>query len=109
MQIWSPLMMYEPNGHLFTPVDTEAPRRVVRLRELGLGDRPEPEFDDFARMLATSTNSPLAMVNFVSEDRQYFAGLHAPALVQGGPSGGGGRRPGAGHDQAAGLVPARGG
>jgi GAF domain-containing protein len=76
-----PAMIYEQNEHIFTPVDEEAPRRVVRLRELGLGERPEPEFDDFARMLATSTNAPLAMVNFVSEDRQYFAGLHAPAMV----------------------------
>ena len=40
--------MFDPNEHLFTPVDEEAPHRAVRLRELGLGDRPEPEFDDFA-------------------------------------------------------------
>jgi GAF domain-containing protein len=78
-------MMYEQNPHLFTPVDEEAPRRLVRLRELGLGERPEPEFDDFARMLATSANAPLAMVNFVSDERQYFAGLYAPAVVPGGP------------------------
>ena len=78
-------MMYEPTQHLFTPADAEAPQRVARLRELGLGERPEPEFDDFARMLATSTKAPLAMVNFISEDRQYFAGLHAPAMIQGGP------------------------
>lgn len=77
--------MFETNEHIFTPVDEEAPRRVARLRELGLGDRPEPEFDDFARILATSTNAPLAMVNFVGEDRQYFAGLHAPGFVAGGP------------------------
>jgi GAF domain-containing protein len=77
--------MFETNDRLFTPVDEEAPRRVMRLRELGLGERPEPEFDEFARILATSTGSPLAMVNFVSEDRQYFAGLHAPAFVAGGP------------------------
>lgn len=78
-------MMFEPAGHLFTPADEDAPRRVARLRELGLGDRPEPEFDEFARMLATSTKSPLAMVNFIGDELQYFAGLHAPALVQGGP------------------------
>ena len=77
--------MFEPNEHLFTPVDEEAPHRVVRLRELGLGDRPEPEVDDFARMLATTTKAPLAMVNFVGEERQYFAGLYAPAFIPGGP------------------------
>jgi signal transduction protein with GAF and PtsI domain len=78
-------MIYEPSGHLFTPVDEEAPRRVVRLRELGLGERPEPEFDEFARSLATTSKAPLAMVNFIDENRQYFAGLYAPDLVQPGP------------------------
>lgn len=78
-------MMYEPKGHLFTPQDDEAAKRAARLRELGLGEHPEPEFDQFARILATSANAPLAMVNFIGEERQYFAGLHAPALVPGGP------------------------
>jgi signal transduction protein with GAF and PtsI domain len=78
-------MNYEPAGHLFTPVDEEAPRRIMRLRELGLGKRPDPEFDEFARTLANSTKAPLSMVNFIDEDRQYFAGLYAPDLVQAGP------------------------
>jgi GAF domain-containing protein len=77
--------MNDPTENLFTPADADAPQRVARLRELGLGERPEPEFDEFARMLATSAKAPLAMVNFISDDRQYFAGLHAPAMVQGGP------------------------
>jgi GAF domain-containing protein len=77
--------MFDPNAHLFTPVDEQAPNRVKRLRELGLGERPEPEFDDFASMLATTTKAPLAMVNFVGEERQYFAGLYAPAMISGGP------------------------
>lgn len=77
--------MFDPADNLFNPADEEAPRRVARLRELGLGERPEPEFDDFARMLANSTKAPLAMVNFVGEDKQYFAGLHAPGLIAGGP------------------------
>jgi GAF domain-containing protein len=72
-------MIYEPSGHLLIPVDAEAPHRVRRLRELGLGDRPDPEFDEFARMLATTTGAPLAMVNFIDEERQYFAGLYSPA------------------------------
>jgi GAF domain-containing protein len=78
-------MINERTDKLFTPADAEAPQRVARLRELGLGERPEPEFDDFARMLATSTGAPLAMVNFISEDRQYFAGLHAPAMIGSAP------------------------
>jgi GAF domain-containing protein len=77
--------MFDSTEHLFTPADAEASRRVMRLRELGLGERPEPEFDDFARMLATTSNAPLAMVNFIDEERQYFAGLHAPAMIAGAP------------------------
>jgi len=71
--------------HLFTPADDEAPQRVARLRELGLGQRPEPELDEFARTMAIAAGTPLAMVNFIGHERQYFAGLHAPALVPGGP------------------------
>jgi GAF domain-containing protein len=57
---------------------------VERLRELGLGDSPDPEFDEFARKLAEITGAPYAMVNFISEDRQYFAGLHTPSAGQTG-------------------------
>jgi GAF domain-containing protein len=78
-------MTYDPAGHqLLTPVDQEAPRRVQRLRELGLGENPDPEFDEFARKLAQVTGVPYAMVNFIGEDRQYFAGLHTPATGQAG-------------------------
>ncbi|AXK36731.1 GAF domain-containing protein [Streptomyces armeniacus] len=72
-------MSYDPTSHLLlTPEDGDAPNRVVRLRELGIGDAPVPEFDDFARKLANVTGAPYAMVNFIDEDRQYFAGLYAP-------------------------------
>lgn len=74
-------MSREESLSMFTPVDDEAARRAQRLRELGLGERPEPEFDEFARKLAESAGAPLAMVNFIGEDRQYFAGLHAPSLA----------------------------
>jgi GAF domain-containing protein len=77
-------MLYEPASHLLVPVDAEAPRRVSRLRELGLGDRPDPEFDEFARILATTTGAPFAMVNFIDENRQYFAGLFSPASAPAG-------------------------
>jgi GAF domain-containing protein len=71
---------YDPTIHtLVTPVDHEAPRRVRRLRELGLGERPDPEFDEFAYKLAHLTGGPYAMVNFISENRQYFAGLYSPS------------------------------
>ncbi|WP_406725744.1 GAF domain-containing protein [Streptomyces sp. GD-15H] len=69
--------LYDPTGHLLlTPEDRDAPGRVVRLRELGIGDAPVPEFDEFARNLAHVTGAPFAMVNFIDENRQYFAGLY---------------------------------
>ncbi|MFF1374677.1 GAF domain-containing protein [Streptomyces sp. NPDC058308] len=72
-------MMYDPTGHLLlTPVDKEAPARVRRLRGLGIGQYPEPAFDVFAERLAELTGAPCSMVNFIDEDRQFFAGLHAP-------------------------------
>ena len=50
---------------LLPPEDAEAPARVVRLRELGIGDRPVPEFDAFARELATHVGGRYAMVNSI--------------------------------------------
>ncbi|GAB3711903.1 GAF domain-containing protein [Nocardiopsis oceani] len=72
--------------HLLTPKDEEVPQRMARLQELRLGDGPDPEFDDFARELAQSSGAPFAMVNFIDEDRQYFAGLY----VAGNPTNGSG-------------------
>lgn len=76
--------VYEPSGHLLTPVDNELPRRMARLRELGLGQGPDREFDEFARELAEaarvltgSEQTPFAMINFVT-DRQYLSGLYNP-------------------------------
>ncbi|MGW4047321.1 GAF domain-containing protein [Streptomyces sp. NPDC004721] len=69
---------YDPTSHLLlTPDDRDAPARVARLRELGIADVPVPEFDEFAANLARITNAPYAMVNFIDENRQYFAGLYA--------------------------------
>jgi GAF domain-containing protein len=73
-------MIYDSSPHHpLTPADLEVPLRMRRLRELGLGEQPDPEFDDFARKLTEVTGAPYAMVNFISEDRQYFAGLHTVA------------------------------
>ncbi|QNP66484.1 GAF domain-containing protein [Streptomyces genisteinicus] len=72
-------MTYDPTGHLLlTPVDPEAPARVRRLSQLGFGDRPDPAFDAFAQRLAETTGAPYSMVNFIDENRQFFAGLHTP-------------------------------
>ena len=78
-------MTYEPprpvRGLLLTPEDKEAPARVHRLRLLGLADRPDPALDAFADHLARLTGAPYAMVNFVGEDHQFFAGLCVPAVA----------------------------
>jgi GAF domain-containing protein len=60
---------------LLPPDDVEAAARVRRHRELGIGDRPVPEFDDFARELASGVGGRYGMVNFISESRQYLSGL----------------------------------
>ncbi|CAM5555152.1 GAF domain-containing protein [Streptomyces aurantiogriseus] len=75
-------MSYDPprpaGRLLLTPEDKEAPARTRRLRRLGLGERPDPALDAFADRLAELTGAPYAMVNFVGEERQFFAGLHTP-------------------------------
>ncbi|WP_165984670.1 GAF domain-containing protein [Streptomyces sp. YIM 98790] len=74
---------FDPTSHLLlTPEDPDAPARMARFRELGLGDRPVAEFDDFARRLAELTGAPFAVVNLVGEDHQYFAGLYATGSEQ---------------------------
>lgn len=67
-----------PGRLLLTPEDRDAPARVRRLRLLGLGAHPEPVFDVFAQRLAEIASAPYAMVTFIDEHRQFFAGLHTP-------------------------------
>lgn len=75
-------MSYDPprpaGRLLLTPEDKEAPARTRRLRGLGLGEHPEPALDAFAHRLAELAGAPYAMVNFIDETRQFFAGLHTP-------------------------------
>ncbi|MFC8343372.1 GAF domain-containing protein [Streptomyces sp. NPDC057280] len=77
-------MSYDPvrpaGRLLLTPEDKEAPARARRLHGLGLGGRPEPALDAFADRLAEVTGAPYAMVNFLDEYGQFFAGLHVPAV-----------------------------
>ncbi|MFE1290379.1 GAF domain-containing protein [Streptomyces sp. NPDC058751] len=82
-------MTYDPSRPagrlLLTPQDKDAPARVRRLRRLGLGERSEPALDAFADRLAQVAAAPYSMVNFIDEQRQFFAGLHTP---DGGAGGG---------------------
>ncbi|RCW39697.1 GAF domain-containing protein [Halopolyspora algeriensis] len=67
-----------------TPGDPEAAQRMARLRALGIGTQPDQEFDEFASTLAQAADTPYAMVNFITESHQYFAGLHTPSGKQTG-------------------------
>ncbi|MEI7030125.1 GAF domain-containing protein [Streptomyces pratensis] len=72
---------------LLTPPDPHGPARARRLRRLDLGERPDATFDTFdafADKVAHLTSSPFSMVNFIDENRQFFAGLHTPAGDRGG-------------------------
>jgi GAF domain-containing protein len=77
-------MRYDPSRPagrlLLTPEDKEVPVRTRRLGQLGLGERPDPALDAYADRLAEVTGTPYAMVNFIGENRQFFAGLHLPAV-----------------------------
>ncbi|MFJ4782356.1 GAF domain-containing protein [Streptomyces sp. NPDC088794] len=77
-------MRYDPvrpaGRLLLTPEDKEAPARTERLRRLGLGEQPDPALDAYADRLAEHIGAPYAMVNFIDEQRQFFAGLHVPAV-----------------------------
>lgn len=67
------------------PRDPSIPQRLARLAQLaqlGVGDRPDPEFDQFAARLANAANAPYAMVNFVGDEEQYFAGLYGPSSAK---------------------------
>lgn len=63
--------------HNLTP-DPDIKARMALLAELGLGHQPVRAFDDIARRLADEAGAEYAMVNFITDREQYFAGLHAP-------------------------------
>ncbi|HLV73105.1 GAF domain-containing protein [Actinomadura hallensis] len=69
------------------PPDHDAPRRAARLRELGLGQKRESEFDQFARELAAEAQRlaglpepPVAFVNLIGED-QFVGGVYTPPVA----------------------------
>ena len=77
-------MIYDlSEHHPLTPADPEVPARMRRLHELGLGDGPDLQLDEFARRIGDITKAPLAMVNFIQEDRQYLGGLYTGSTVPG--------------------------
>ena len=72
-------MTYDTEAGLHLPApDIHLTQREERLRELGLGEVPDSEFDAFATRLAEAAGAPYAMVNFIT-GHQFFAGLHVPS------------------------------
>ncbi|MEK8174054.1 GAF domain-containing protein [Streptomyces sp. M19] len=60
-----------------------AEQRTHRLQILGLNSvEAEATFDRVARIAATLTQAPLAMVNFISNERQMFRGMYVPPSVE---------------------------
>ncbi|GHH86103.1 hypothetical protein GCM10018793_56740 [Streptomyces sulfonofaciens] len=56
-----------------------AEERTHRLQVLGLNSvESEATFDRVARIAATLTQAPLAMVNFINNERQMFRGMYVP-------------------------------
>ncbi|MGW1318365.1 GAF domain-containing protein [Streptomyces sp. NPDC002426] len=81
------MIPYGTGRPLLTPVDRDGSRRTARLRRLGLGERPDASFDSFdafADRVAEVTATPFSIVNFIDENRQFFAGLHTPAGIRSG-------------------------
>jgi GAF domain-containing protein len=76
-------MSLPPAFRLVSPIDEEAPQRVARLRDLGIREEPDPEFDEFARVLAQDLDAPFAMVNLIGPKRQYLAGLYPSSRDRG--------------------------
>jgi GAF domain-containing protein len=72
------------NRFVAAPQDPAAAQRAARLRALGFGTIPDPEFDGIAAKIAHTAGTPYAMVNFVLDTHQFFAGLYeAPAAGHG--------------------------
>ncbi|MFD4033370.1 GAF domain-containing protein [Streptomyces sp. NPDC058637] len=81
------MIRYGTGRPLLTPVDPDGSVRGARLRRLGLGERADASFDSFdafADRVAEVTATPFSMVNFIDENRQFFAGLHTPACTRSG-------------------------
>lgn len=56
-----------------------AEQRKMRLQVLGLNSvDQEATFDRVARLAASFTQAPLAMVNFINDERQMFRGMYVP-------------------------------
>jgi hypothetical protein len=76
-------MTFDPANRMSPEEDPASIRlRDERLRTMGVTDQPYPELDAIADRLREITGASYAMVNFVIDGRQYFAGLSTPSGPQ---------------------------
>ncbi len=55
------------------PRPADEPKRLTALRRYGILDTPpEPTFDDLAKLASEICGTPMALVTFIDEDRQWF-------------------------------------
>ncbi|WP_055489094.1 GAF domain-containing protein [Streptomyces sp. TP-A0356] len=65
--------------HSYDQARIAGEQRRLRLQVLGLNTvEAEATFDRVARLAASFTQSPLAMVNFINDERQMFRGMYVP-------------------------------
>lgn len=96
-------MTFDPSNRMALDEDAESTKlRNERLRAIGIGDQPYPELDAIAEKLREITGASYAMVNFVIDGRQYFAGLSTP---NGPQTVGGGTEPGREMEMDQGFCP----
>jgi PAS domain S-box-containing protein len=59
--------------HMIAPKPRDEERRLRALEEYHILDTPpEPAFDDIARLAAHICQTPIAVINFIDRDRQWF-------------------------------------
>jgi hypothetical protein len=78
-------MTFDPSNRMAIPEeDPEKARlRDERLQAMGItDDQPHPELDAIADRLREITGASYAMVNFMVDGHQYFAGLSTPSGPQ---------------------------
>lgn len=57
--------------------------RMKALESVGiLGSDPEPEFDEIARRAAEACDTPIALITFVTDDKQWIKAAHGSDLKE---------------------------
>ena len=71
------------SDHAIIPSGTQEAARLATLHRYGILDTPEePVFDDLTRLAAEVCETPIAVISFVDEDRQWFKSRHGTQTRQ---------------------------